>query len=88
MLKTVSVAALLLYSLQTVSPTTRRVAITLDEGLVINEMQDLANFERVFGRLDRCTADRASTGDNLHQRAAAVTNARVPEWINALARTR
>jgi peptidoglycan/xylan/chitin deacetylase (PgdA/CDA1 family) len=51
MLKAVSVAALLLYSLQTVSPTTRRVAITIDDGPVVNEMQDLANFERVSAGL-------------------------------------
>jgi peptidoglycan/xylan/chitin deacetylase (PgdA/CDA1 family) len=29
------------------TPTTRRVAITIDDGPVVNEMQDLANFERV-----------------------------------------
>src|SRR5918997_993418 len=37
--------------LQPASPTTRRVAVTIDDGPVVNEMQDLANFERVSSGL-------------------------------------
>jgi peptidoglycan-N-acetylglucosamine deacetylase len=40
-------AALLFQLLQPAAPATRRVAITIDDGPVVNEMQDLANFERV-----------------------------------------
>ena len=51
MLTTALLAALLLQLVQTDAPTTRRVAITIDDGPVVNELQDLANFERVSNGL-------------------------------------
>jgi peptidoglycan/xylan/chitin deacetylase (PgdA/CDA1 family) len=47
MLTNVLLAALCFQLVQTAPPATRRVAITIDDGPVVNEMQDPANFERV-----------------------------------------
>ena len=50
-LRIVLVAALSLQILQPVDPAPRRVAVTIDDGPVVNELSDLANFERVSAGL-------------------------------------
>ena len=51
MVRSVIFATLCLQVLQPVTSAPRRVAITIDDGPVVNEMQDLANFERVSSGL-------------------------------------
>jgi peptidoglycan/xylan/chitin deacetylase (PgdA/CDA1 family) len=51
MLKPVLLATLCLQILQPAAPGPRRVAITIDDGPVVNELEDLANFERVSSGL-------------------------------------
>jgi peptidoglycan/xylan/chitin deacetylase (PgdA/CDA1 family) len=51
MLRNALIAVLFCQLVQTAPAATRRVAITIDDGPVVNELQDLANFEQVSNGL-------------------------------------
>lgn len=90
MLTNVLLAALFFQLVQTPPPATRRVAITIDDGPVVNEMQDLANFERVsFGLIGAVQAEQVPATIFINERqlnVQAQRDARVAvleRWLDA-----
>jgi len=88
MLRSVLVAVLCLPFLQTVP--TRRVAITIDDGPVVNEMQDLANFERVsIGLIGALQAEQVPATIFINERQLNVQGQRdarvavLERWLDA-----
>ena len=90
MLTKVVLAALLFQLLQPAAPATRRVAITIDDGPVVNEMQDLANFERVStGLLNALQAEHVPATIFINERQLNVQGQRdarvavLGRWLDA-----
>jgi peptidoglycan/xylan/chitin deacetylase (PgdA/CDA1 family) len=90
MLTNVLLAALCFQLVQTAPPATRRVAITIDDGPVVNEMQDLANFERVsMGLIGALQAEQVPATIFINERQLNVQGQRdarvavLERWLDA-----
>jgi peptidoglycan/xylan/chitin deacetylase (PgdA/CDA1 family) len=90
MLTSALLAALLFQLVQTDTPAPRRVALTIDDGPVVNEMQDLANFERVsFGLIDALEAAQVPATIFINERQLNVPGQRdarvavLERWLDA-----
>jgi peptidoglycan/xylan/chitin deacetylase (PgdA/CDA1 family) len=90
MLTNALLAALLFQVLQPAPPATRRVAITIDDGPVVDEMRDLANFERVStGLIDALRAEQVPATIFINERQLNVQGQRdarvavLERWLDA-----
>jgi peptidoglycan/xylan/chitin deacetylase (PgdA/CDA1 family) len=90
MLTNVLLAVLCFQLVQTAPPATRRVAITIDDGPVVNEMQDLANFERVsMGLIGALQAEQVPATIFINERQLNVQGQRdarvavLERWLDA-----
>jgi peptidoglycan/xylan/chitin deacetylase (PgdA/CDA1 family) len=90
MLTNVLLAALCFQLVQTAPSPTRRVAITIDDGPVVNEMQDLANFERVsMGLIGALQAEQVPATIFINERQLNVQGQRdarvavLDRWLDA-----
>lgn len=86
----VLLAVLALQLVQAPSPSTRRVAITIDDGPVVNEMQDLGNFERVStGLIGALQAEQVTATIFINERQLNVQGQRdarvavLERWLDA-----
>jgi peptidoglycan/xylan/chitin deacetylase (PgdA/CDA1 family) len=90
MLRHVLLAAFFFQLVQTAPPAARRVAITIDDGPVVNEMQDLANFERVsIGLISALQAEEVPATIFINERQLNVQGQRdarvavLERWLDA-----
>jgi peptidoglycan/xylan/chitin deacetylase (PgdA/CDA1 family) len=90
MLKNVLLATLLFQLVQPATPAPRRVAVTIDDGPVVNEMEDLANFERVsIGLISALRAEQVPATIFINERQLNVHGQRdarvavLERWLDA-----
>jgi peptidoglycan/xylan/chitin deacetylase (PgdA/CDA1 family) len=89
-LSIVAALALALAALSAQAPAARRVAITIDDGPVVNEMTDLGNFQRITnGLIGSFQAERVPVIMFVNERQLNVPGQRdaraavVEQWLNA-----